>query len=136
MPVDFEVESIADGLTRAGIGPEPTLVSWLGVVPYLSVDAIGATLRDLPPCSLAVSYAVPEHTWPDAVRAASKTFRAMATDAGEPPRTFFEPDRFAALLGDHRCTLVHDAGFQDVERRYGLPALSIGGERITLATKA
>ena len=135
VPVDFEVEAIADGLARAGIGPEPTLVSWLGVVPYLSVDAIEATLRDLAPCSLAVSYAVPEDTWPDAVRAASNTFRAMATDAGEPPRTFFEPDRFAALLGDHRFTLVHDVGFQDVEPRYGLPALSIGGERITLATK-
>jgi methyltransferase (TIGR00027 family) len=136
VPVDFEVESIADGLARAGIGPEPMLVSWLGVVPYLSVDAIEATLRHLPPCSLAVSYAVPEDTWPDAVRAASNTFRAMATDAGEPPRTLFEPDRFAALLRDHRFTLVHDAGFQDVEPRYGLPALSIGGERITLAEKA
>lgn len=69
------------------------------------------------------------------MRAASNTFRAMATDAGEPPRTSFEPDRFAALLGDHRFTLVQDVGFQDVEPRYGLPALSIGGERITLATK-
>ena len=87
VPVDFEVEAVADGLARAGIGPEPTLVSWLGVVPpYLSVDAIKATLRDLPPCSLAVTYAVPEDTWPDAVRAASNTFRAMATDAGEPPQ--------------------------------------------------
>jgi hypothetical protein len=41
-----------------------------------------------------------------------------------------------AMLRDHRFTLVHDAGFQDVEPRYGLPALSIGGERITLAEKA
>ena len=45
VPVDFEVESIADGLARAGVGPAPTFVSWLGVVPYLSVDAIEATLR-------------------------------------------------------------------------------------------
>jgi O-methyltransferase involved in polyketide biosynthesis len=108
----------------------------LGVVPYLSLDAIEATLRDLPPCSLAVSYAVPDDTLPDAVRAVTRTFQAMATDAGEPPHTRFEPDRFAALLSDHRFTTAHDAGFPEVEPRYGLPALSVGGERVTLAAKA
>jgi methyltransferase (TIGR00027 family) len=136
VPVDFEVESIADGLARAGIGRGPTFVSWLGVVPYLSVEAVEATLRDLPPCSLAVSYTVPEGTLPDAARAVTATFRAMATGAGEPPRTHFEPDRFAGVLSDHRFTPVHDAGFEDVEPRYGLRALSVGGERVTLAANA
>jgi methyltransferase (TIGR00027 family) len=38
VPVDFEVESVADGLDRAGLGAGPTFVSWLGVVPYLSLE--------------------------------------------------------------------------------------------------
>jgi methyltransferase (TIGR00027 family) len=44
VPIDFEVESVADGLDRAGFGAGTTFISWLGVVPYLSPDAIGATL--------------------------------------------------------------------------------------------
>jgi len=136
VPVDFEVESIADGLARAGLGPETTFVSWLGVVPYLSRDAIDATLRRLPPCSLAVSYGTPEDTWPPTVRGISLSFRAIAVNAGEPPVSRFRPDEFADLLTDCRFTPVEDRGFEDVEAHYGLPALSIANERITLATKA
>jgi methyltransferase (TIGR00027 family) len=134
--VDFERESIADGLARAGVGVRSTFISWLGVVPYLSTDAIAATLRDLPPCSLAVSYGLPEDSWPDAVRAVSEIYRAVAVDAGEPLRTLFTPGQFAALLSDHGFTVLDDAGFEDVELRYGVPALSIGCERVTLARKA
>ena len=135
VPVDFEVESIADGLARAGIGSSPTFVSWLGVTPYLSLDAIDATLGGLPPCSLAVSYSAPHDTWPTEVRDVSKTFGAMAVEAGEPPVSRFSPERFAAILADRRFAVIDDVGFADVEPRYGLPALSIGNERIGLARK-
>jgi len=117
------------------VGSDQTFVSWLGVVPYLSLAAIEATLRDLPPCSLAVSYGVPEDTWPASVRAVSHTFRAMAVEAGEAPVSRFTPERFATILADHRFTVVEDVGSEDVEASYGLPALSIGAERIVLATK-
>jgi O-methyltransferase involved in polyketide biosynthesis len=110
-------------------------VSWLGVVPYLSLDAIDGTLRGLPPCSLAVSYGVPEDTWPPAVRAVSQTFQAIAAEAGEPPRSRFTPERFAGLLSDRGFRVVQDVGFEDVEPNYGLPALSVANERIALATR-
>lgn len=135
VPVDFEVESLADGLKRAGVRAGNTFVSWLGVVPYLSLDAIEATLRDLPWCSLAVSHGVPEATWPAAVGAVSQTFRAIAGESDEAPISRFTPERFATLLSDHRFAVVEQAGFEDVEPCYGLPALSIGNERIVLATK-
>ncbi len=134
-PVDFEVESIAEGLARAGLDSGKTFISWLGVVPYLSSDAIYGTLRGLPPCSLAVSYGVPENNWPPALRAVSQKFRALAADAGEPPVTRFAPDQFAEFLTDRRFTVLEEVGFEDVEARYGLPALSIANERVVLATK-
>jgi methyltransferase (TIGR00027 family) len=136
VPVDFEVESISNALTRARVDAGKTFVSWLGVVPYLSLDAIEATLRDLPPCSLAVSYGVPEDTWPSSVREVSQTFRAIAVEAGEAPVSRFTPEGFAAILADHRFTVVEDVGCEDVEPSYGLSALSVGAERIALATKA
>jgi methyltransferase (TIGR00027 family) len=134
-PVDFEVESLADGLRRAGLGAGPTFASWLGVVSYLSLDAIRATLADLPPCTLAVSHGTPQDTWTDEVRAASETFRSIAAQAGEPPLTRFAPEQFAELLAEHGFEVLERVGYADVEPRWGLPALNIGNERVVLAVK-
>jgi methyltransferase (TIGR00027 family) len=44
-PIDFERETLADGLAAAGFDPtEPAFFLWLGVVPYLTEEAIVATL--------------------------------------------------------------------------------------------
>jgi methyltransferase (TIGR00027 family) len=136
VPVDFEVESVADGLDRAGFGAAPTFVSWIGVTPYLSLDAIGATMRALPRCSLAASYATPAEMWQREVRAASDTFREMAVAAGEPTVSLFAPSEFADLLAGNGFAIVDDVGPEDVEARYGVPALSLGNERIALSRKA
>jgi len=44
-PVDFERETIKDGLARAGFDlSSPAMFAWLGVTPYLTRDAVMATL--------------------------------------------------------------------------------------------
>ena len=44
-PVDFERETLADGLTAAGFDPaQQTFFTWLGVVPYLTEQAVFSTL--------------------------------------------------------------------------------------------
>jgi methyltransferase (TIGR00027 family) len=135
VPVDFEVEPVAAGLDAAGLGPGPTFISWLGVVHYLSLEAVAATLRALPPCTLAVTYITPEDTWQGAIGTASRTFQAMALGAGEPLVSMLTPDEMADVLGDAGFAVVEDVGPEDVEPRHGLPALSIAYERIALATK-
>lgn len=135
VPVDFEVEPIDASLRRAGCGPEPTFISWLGVLHYLSLEAVRATLCALPPCSLAVSYAVPEDMWRGEGRAASQAFEAMAREAGEPFVTLLTPVEFADVLADAGFALIDEVGPEDAEDRYGLPALSIADERVVLATK-
>ena len=44
-PVDFERETLADGLAVAGFDPRrQSFFTWLGVVPYLTGEAIRSTL--------------------------------------------------------------------------------------------
>ena len=47
--------------------------------------------------------------------------------------SLFTPDEFAALLADHGFDVVEDVGAEEVETRYGPPALSTLNERIALA---
>ena len=67
VPVDFEHQTLADGLAEAGFdSSRPAFFGWLGVVPYLTLDAFRATLAfigSLPPGSgLAFDYAFPPDT--------------------------------------------------------------------------
>jgi len=63
-PVDFEKDTLADGLLSAGFkASEPAFFSWLGVTPYLAEETVLATLRWIASsCSqngVAFDYAVP-----------------------------------------------------------------------------
>jgi O-methyltransferase involved in polyketide biosynthesis len=107
----------------------------LASLPYLSLDAIGATLRALPACPLAVSYGTPEDIWHRDVRAASEAWRETARAAGEPILSRFGPGDFEELLTANGFAVVEDVGCEDVEPRYGIPALSLGNERIALSRK-
>jgi methyltransferase (TIGR00027 family) len=135
VPVDLEVESVAAGFDAVGLSSGPTFISWLGVIHYLSLEAISATLRGLPPCSLAVTYITPEDTWQGDIGTASRRFQAMALQAGEPLVSMLTPDDIADVLADAGFAVVEDVGPEDVEARYGISALSIANERIALATK-
>ena len=45
-PVDFERETLADGLAAAGFNPaQQTFFTWLGVAPYLTEQAVFSTLE-------------------------------------------------------------------------------------------
>jgi methyltransferase (TIGR00027 family) len=112
-PVDFECETLADGLARAGFDTgQSALFAWLGVVPYLTREAIMATLRfiaGLPKGSEVIfDYGEPPQARDSALqRAALAAMRERVAAAGEPFRSFFAPDE---LLRD-----VAALGFSHVE---------------------
>ena len=94
--VDFEVQSLRDGLDSAGFDwTQPTLFSWVGVLPYLTVDAIEATLRTVAACQsgseIAFEYSVTEPFLDDVGLAFRNTFSPMAATLGEPVRTLWSP---------------------------------------------
>ena len=100
---------------------------------YLSPEAITATLEALPRCTLAVAYLTPEETWDGDSRSAGQVMQELALQSGEPIVSFFTPDEFAGVLREAGFTVVDDVGAEDVEARYGLPAVATGGDRIALA---
>ena len=102
--IDFERESLRDGLLRQGISPtQRTFFSWLGVTMYLREDAIEAVLRsvaEFPAGSeIVLTFASASNT-PQGVA-------ERAAEAGEPWLSFFEPEEVEEKL--------RGAGFTSVE---------------------
>ena len=102
--IDFERESLRDGLIRHAISPtERTFFSWLGVTMYLREDAIDAVLRsvaEFPAGSeIVLTFASASNT-PQGVA-------ERAAEAGEPWLSFFEPEEMQDKL--------RGAGFTSVE---------------------
>jgi hypothetical protein len=64
------------------------------------------------------------------VRSVSKQFEANAIATGEPLVSMFSPDEFAYVLADNGFQMSEDVGAEEVEARYGTPALAVCNERI------
>jgi methyltransferase (TIGR00027 family) len=110
-PVDFENESIADGLARAGFdAAQRTFFFWLGVTPYLTRAAIETTwalIAGNPGGGEVVfDYAIPMEIAPEADRTAYQALRDRVASLGEPFLSAFDPATIVAEL--------HAAGFAGV----------------------
>jgi len=123
VPVDFERQSFAQELARAGFASGQTaFFAWLGVVPYLNRDTIFATLETIaemcPGNGVVFDYGVP--------RSALGFFERMAYDAlarrvarsGEPFRSFFDPAELAQGLRCIGFREVEDLGAAEIDSRY------------------
>lgn len=122
-PVDFETETITVGLDRVGFDwSRRTLFSWLGVMPYLTLEATEATLRTLaksaPDSEIAMSYVIAPSLMEEVGREFYGIFTQLAASVGEPLLWTFTPDEAEALV--RRCGLdVADHPTRDeVEARY------------------
>ena len=131
-PVDFERESLADGLARAGFRrDEPAFFQWLGVVPYLTRDAISSTLdlsRSIPASAVVFDYTEPFENHPPERRANLVATADRAAARGEPWLSFFNPDEISGLLREKGFFDIEDVGFADLVRRFS-PALAEGLHR-------
>jgi methyltransferase (TIGR00027 family) len=135
VPVDFERERLGVALEAAGLDPaRSTFVSWLGVIPYLTREAIIQTLDELPACSLAVGYVPPEESQDADARRVGAIIAAQVEALGEPYLTLTPAQEFAALVAEGGFTVLEDVGAHDIVDRYGLPAINY--ERMALARKA
>ena len=111
-PVDFERGTLADGLAAAGFDAQsPSFFTWLGVVPYLTADAISSTLvfiAGLPGGAHVVfDYADPPESLSPELRAAHELRAARVAEAGEAFQSFFDATTMRAKLVD--------LGFRDIE---------------------
>jgi methyltransferase (TIGR00027 family) len=111
--LDFEHQTLADGLAEAGLDfHKPAFFGWLGVVPYLTLEAFRATLDVVAkmPSRSAVTfdYAVAPETLSPIGRIAFDRLSERVAAAGEPFRLFFTPADLEAEL--------RRSGFKRVEQ--------------------
>jgi methyltransferase (TIGR00027 family) len=122
-PVDFEKETLADGLRRAGFKTdEPAFFSLLGVVVYLTRDAALETLQfvaSMPAGSeIVFDYSVPSSALGDRERAGRELLAQRVAAVGEPWRTFFDPTDLAHELTRLGFSRVQDLTPAEANRRY------------------
>jgi methyltransferase (TIGR00027 family) len=122
-PVDFEVQALGDGLDGVGFDwTLPTLFSWLGVVPYLTADAVEATLRTVALCrsgsEVVLEYGLDHSSMDDLAREFGATFSPMAKRVGEPVKTGWSPADAEGLVERCGLTVADHPGQEDLVRRY------------------
>jgi methyltransferase (TIGR00027 family) len=110
--VDFERQTLAEALEAAGFAvAERSFFSWLGVVPYLTEQAVFSTLRYIAHlkggADVVFDYVNPAASVPPAGRAVHQALAAQVAAAGETMQSYFDT---AAL-----CARMRAAGFRYVD---------------------
>jgi methyltransferase (TIGR00027 family) len=121
VPVDFERQSLAGQLHAAGFNPASlTFFAWLGVVPYLTVDAFRDTVRFIAAqprgSGLVFDYAQPRSVLPPLEQLALDSLASRVQLAGEAFRLFFTPAEIAAELP--ALHQIEDIGSAEINARY------------------
>jgi methyltransferase (TIGR00027 family) len=120
--LDFEHQTLAEGLAEGGLEMDrAAFFSWLGVVPYLTLEAFRATLSVVArmPAGSAMSfdYAVAPETLSPIGRIAFDRLSERVAAAGEPFRLFFTPEDLEAeirVAGFKRIEQVDSAQLNDL----------------------
>ena len=123
VPVDFERHDLAEALAAAGFQQNlPAFFTWLGVVPYLTEDAVGSALHFM--ASIQNSEVVFDYMEPP--QAFSEEMRALVTKRTEQLEKIderwagrFEPARIAAMLRSRGFCHIEDIHFQQIRSRFG-----------------
>lgn len=122
-PVDFETTPLCDGLTRAGLDwSQPAFFSWLGVIIYLTPEAITATLNTVSGCGtgseIVLSYDAPDAFLDDTAREMVKIETRQVAATGEPYTTRMSPAQAETLIESAGLEVVEHLAPQALYDRY------------------
>jgi methyltransferase (TIGR00027 family) len=123
VPVDFERDDLSEALAGAGFQPNlPAFFTWLGVVPYLTQQAVGSTLdyiASIQNSEVVFDYMEPPQAFSEEMREsmAKRTEQLEKIGEGSPSR--FEPAGIAAILRSRGFSQVEDINFQEIKSRFG-----------------
>src|SRR6202142_4534621 len=102
VPVDFERDDVGEKLAAAGFQQtSPAFFTWLGVVPYLTQDAISRTLdymSSIQNSEVVFDYMEPPEAFSEELRQLERARAEQLERMGERSDTRFAPDGMAAIL--------------------------------------
>ena len=144
VPVDFERQTLREGLVSAGFDfARPAVFSWIGVTMYLTIGAIEATLGTIAQCAagsqLALTYNQPHHVLDHSALQVTSSFEPIAKQFGEPFVSLFTRDEIERLLRRHSFDDITHFGPQEARVAWfgGASDVAIAGaQRLIAATVA
>lgn len=122
-PVDFERQTLEEGLRDAGYDPaKGTFFSWLGVTEYLTAEAVMDTLRFVASApvgsGIVFDYMISPSLLTPAQRSRFDELARRVASAGEPWKSFFEPGLLTRDLRLMGFEFIRDQGPEDINTRY------------------
>ena len=144
-PVDFERDSLSEHLASAGLSPDVrTYFMWLGVVPYLTAQAVTSTLSYIAAhpggSEVVFDYGEPRDAVDPSLRLQYEQRAARVAAAGEPFLTYFRPTEVRAMLQGLGFDQVDDLDLPSIFARLsgawaaGAPKPRSGGHVLFAAT--
>ncbi len=124
-PVDFEHESLSGRLAEAGLDPGVrSFFTWLGVVPYLTGEAIASTLSQIAGhpggAEVVFDYGEPPDQIDSSYRALHEARAARVAAAGEPFLSYFDPAGLHAELRLAGFVSIDDLDVPSLMTRVGV----------------
>jgi methyltransferase (TIGR00027 family) len=121
--IDFERESLRDGLIRQGVSfQEVSFISWLGVAVYLHQEAIDAVLRTVSEFSegseIVFTFFQPLHLLSDIEKKIHSSLSKVVEQAGEPFISYFTHAEIEKKLKDFGFKSVDFLSEEEAEKRY------------------
>ena len=122
-PVDFEHQTLAEGLRQAGFDTaRPALFSWLGVTMYLARETVMDTFRFIasgaPGGGVVFDYMVPRETLNWTHQLVYDALSRRVAKAGEPFRTCFAAEQLRAELEAMGFHSIENLGAAEINARY------------------
>jgi methyltransferase (TIGR00027 family) len=123
VPVDFEQDDLREKLAAEGFQySSPAFFTWLGVVPYLTQDAIDRTLdyiSSIQNSELVFDYLRPPEAFSEELKQIEIKRAEQLEKMGERSATRFEPAGIATILQSHGFRAIEDIDYQQVVSRFG-----------------
>jgi O-methyltransferase involved in polyketide biosynthesis len=114
---------VGEKLAAAGFQQNsPAFFTWLGVVPYLTQDAIGSTLdymASIQNSEVVFDYMEPPQAFPEEMRELVAKRAEQLEKMNERWASSFEPAGMAAILRSHGFCAIEDINFQEIASRFG-----------------
>ena len=123
VPVDFERDDLGKMLVDAGFQQNsPAFFTWLGVVPYLTLDAVGTTLdyiASIQNSEVVFDYMEPPQAFSEEMKASITKRAEQLERIDERWASRFDAAGIEAMLRPRGFCAFEDTTFQEIALRFG-----------------